>query len=468
MEKESQKRIAVVGSGLAGLLTSYLLQQDIKQRYAVTLFEEAKTFSLDAASLSVPNSSGGFDRVDLPMRAFTGGYYNNLKALYDHLKVEYRPRSFLFSFSKLDPDSEKEHAEREATYYIHTSNSRQIPPLRPRGPPIHRYVLEIVYLLIFYTYFTLCCRIIRPSEGGLEKPCESLEQYLSRIRLPKYFATNYVLPLYSSVTTCSHAALLGFPASDLIDYKWRTRGTQHYTVTKGVGHVQEILAKGIPTRFSAHVLSIEPQKSGRVRLQWRQTENNDSLEPSAEEFDSVILAVPPNVVGKTFRPLQNAMRRTPTFCVESIAHRDDENLGSHGQSPIKHTDRLHSIVLRSSTSKRCTESIDLQASNIFITTNPFTPINKESIISHARFTRVLRTPESREVINQIFGDDRSDGDESNEPDDIEKGGIRWKNGEDNVWLVGGWCWDGMVLLEGCVVSALRVSAAFCVDAPWKS
>lgn len=40
MEKESQKRIAVVGSGLAGLLTSYLLQQDTKQRYAVTLFEE--------------------------------------------------------------------------------------------------------------------------------------------------------------------------------------------------------------------------------------------------------------------------------------------------------------------------------------------------------------------------------------------------------------------------------------------
>jgi hypothetical protein len=42
----------------------------------------------------------------------------------------------------------------------------------------------------------------------------------------------------------------------------------------------------------------------------------------------------------------------------------------------------------------------------------------------------------------------------------------WKNGDGNVYLVGGWCWDGMVMLEGCIVSAIRVADALGVDVPW--
>lgn len=37
---ESQSRVAVVGTGLAGLTTAYLLQNDIQNRYSVTLFEQ--------------------------------------------------------------------------------------------------------------------------------------------------------------------------------------------------------------------------------------------------------------------------------------------------------------------------------------------------------------------------------------------------------------------------------------------
>jgi hypothetical protein len=44
---------------------------------------------------------------------------------------------------------------------------------------------------------------------------------------------------------------------------------------------------------------------------------------------------------------------------------------------------------------------------------------------------------------------------------------QWRSGDDNVYLVGGWCWDGMVLLEGCVVSAMRVADALGVEVPWR-
>lgn len=42
MEKGRQQHVAVVGSGMAGLVIAYLLHNDAKQRYAVTVLEEVK------------------------------------------------------------------------------------------------------------------------------------------------------------------------------------------------------------------------------------------------------------------------------------------------------------------------------------------------------------------------------------------------------------------------------------------
>jgi hypothetical protein len=43
----------------------------------------------------------------------------------------------------------------------------------------------------------------------------------------------------------------------------------------------------------------------------------------------------------------------------------------------------------------------------------------------------------------------------------------WVNGQDNIWISGAWCWDGLVLLEGCIVSAMRVALDFGVAIPWE-
>jgi hypothetical protein len=39
---ESQERVAIIGSGLAGLLSAHLLHGDRKQRYAVKVFESVR------------------------------------------------------------------------------------------------------------------------------------------------------------------------------------------------------------------------------------------------------------------------------------------------------------------------------------------------------------------------------------------------------------------------------------------
>jgi hypothetical protein len=397
------------------------------------------------------------------MRAFAGGYYKKLRGLYDHLGLQYRAQAFLFAFSKLSPNRSDTSKQKSTPYFIHSSNNHRFPPLRPHGMPTRLWLVETFYLLVLYTYFTICC-IMRPPKSG--NGGETLQQYLDRIWIPHYFTTYYILPLISSVNTCPHAALLQFPACDVINYKRQTNGMQHYVLSNGVGSVQEKLVEGLETRFSTHVISVEPQANGVVKLKWRNSKDTEGVEIFTEEFDHVVLAVPPNVVGKIFVPLKFPMERIPTINVESTVHTDDRSIQTERPALGKSRGVAQSIFLRTELSTGRTESIHVQPSGVLVTTCPFTPIREEYAIQMpANFERVLRTPESRRIVNEIFKENQ-DHTEYRYTLVQEKSHSTWRNGDDGVWLVGGWCWDGMVLLEGCIVSSMRVANGLGVSVPF--
>ena len=91
-------RIAVVGSGLAGLHVAWALS--CAEHYPpghplnanppeVHLYERADTIGFDAASVDV---FGGRARVDVPMRGFYVSYYPRLAALYRATGVQFARR----------------------------------------------------------------------------------------------------------------------------------------------------------------------------------------------------------------------------------------------------------------------------------------------------------------------------------------------------------------------------------------
>ncbi|KAH3943080.1 hypothetical protein HBH53_178210 [Parastagonospora nodorum] len=444
---EQQQRVAIVGSGLAGLVSAYLLHNDPRQRYAVKVLESGTSLSLDSASISIPNATKmSSDRVDLPMRAFAGNFYNNLKSMYDHLKVPYHSQPFLFQFAGAREDL----SSAGSSYFVHASNLHQRAP-RPHAVGIIQYLLEVLYLILCYAWFSLCCFLAVPHAG------ETLRQYLRRTRTPKRFVTYYLLPLISSVTTCPHETLLDSPASDMVDYKRRTHGAPHYTVSAGVKAVQDRLIRGVEYELGAFVKSVEPQEKG-VKVSWEKSGGQMQV----EYFDRIILAVAPDVVGRIFAPLRHHMFQMPTALVESVVHNDRAVLDE--QDSVRTAAGKHGaqmIYLRTTTKDAVrSESHHVQRCGVIVTTCPYSPLDPALVIHSAKFTRVLRSPQSQRIVNAIFSESQQDSSD-------DKSVPRWRNGEDNVWLAGGWCWDGMVLLEGCVVSAMRVANAFGVDIPWQ-
>ena len=402
-----------------------------------TLTIQGNTLSLDSASISIPNATRtSSDRVDLPMRAFAGGFYSNLRSMYDYLGIQYRSQPFLFEF-----------AQSKSPYFSHASNLHQLPS-RPSGVSLTTYTYELVYLVVCYVYFSLCCFFIAPQQD------ETLLAYLRRVWIPERFVAFYVLPLISSVTTCPHDSLLAFPASDLTEYKRRTHRAPHYTVAGGVKAAQDRLVEGIQYELNAAVVAVETEEDG-VRLSWK----TSGGQQRTESFDYVILAVAPDVVGQVFKPLRHYMAHIPTAIVESVVHADGSVLNVSHTSSAKSNISAQLIHLNTDGQHR-TESHHIQPCGVIVTTCPFSSMDKSCVIHSAKFTRVLRNVLSQRIVNAIFEDTwGSYGDDKTTP--------LWRNGDDNVYLVGGWCWDGMVLLEGCVVSAMRVADALGCDVPWR-
>jgi hypothetical protein len=127
------------------------------------------------------------------MRAFAGGFYSNLRAMYEYLGVEYHAQPFLFNFSKAAAqDTRSMQKVKWPPYFVHSSNNHRIPLVRPEGIRTTAWLIEILYLLVCYTWFSACCFFLVP------RPSEALDDYLRRIRLPQYFVTYYLLPLISS------------------------------------------------------------------------------------------------------------------------------------------------------------------------------------------------------------------------------------------------------------------------------
>lgn len=465
MEKPPKRHVAVVGTGLAGLVTAYLLHHDLEEKFDVEMFErvcqrdrtethwlttQGSALSLAASSVTVADKTWGQSiTVDVPMRAFAGGYYQNMIAMLEYLGVCHRAQRFRYIFSRSIETRDVELGPCEQTYFICASDNDEFPPPRPTTRPVVRHWLEVMYVAIGCYWFTLCCSWLPASA-----PDETFERWLARIRIPHRFASEYVLPLFSSIATCSHRQLLDFPASDVLEYRNAIRHQNQHVVTGGIQKVQDTLAADLHINTAAKICQVRAsERCVQVDLEIRMP--NEELQMQSRRFDLVVLAVSPDVAAKIFQPARKQLEQIPVRLVQTVVSREDS-----GRSDV---DSLDEIRLNSyddpSDAATTTEATHVHQ-GICVTSCGRGETPRSNVMSRPQFTRALRTPASREVIQQLFQrkPQRTDPPES-EP--------AWRSGNEGVYMVGAWCWDGLPLLEGAVVSAMRVAHELRTDVPWE-
>ncbi|MGQ0502720.1 MAG: NAD(P)/FAD-dependent oxidoreductase [Panacagrimonas sp.] len=189
-------KIAVIGSGISGLIAAYLLSR----RHEVSLFEQDRRVGGHTNTIEVPLPGGGVQPVDTGWIVYNGINYPNLTALFRELGVKTRPTSMSFGVSLGDGAYEYMGSDQFWTVFAQPSNLLRISHLR--------MLIDILRLN------DKCNRLLQV--GVL--PAGSLGDFLAGSGLSKELASRYLLPMAGLIWSCSPKKAMEYPAADFMRF----------------------------------------------------------------------------------------------------------------------------------------------------------------------------------------------------------------------------------------------------------
>jgi predicted NAD/FAD-binding protein len=248
------------------------------------------------------------------MRVFSGQYYANLFKLVSEFNVPAKPRQFLFVFTR---DGQKR------PYFIHASNRHRVPPLPMPNPGLIDRVKYYALMLVVaacYAIFTMGVYWYPPkvSKRGKVSETETIEQYCNRLHLPDFFLNDYLVPLFSSVATCSHEDFRNFPAVYITDYKKYTAGNDHNSVTTMQAVQSKLVSNGLPIKLRHPVTKLESLSDGSVRLTYIDLDNNST--EHTEVFSKVVTATSSHALASLYEPARPMASQLPICEAEVVVH----------------------------------------------------------------------------------------------------------------------------------------------------
>jgi hypothetical protein len=241
-----RRRIAVVGSGIAGLSAAWLLSR----RHDVTLFEASSRLGGHSNTVTVSHA-GREVPVDTGFIVYNERNYRNLAALFRLLKVETGPSDMSFAVSI---DRGRIEYAGAATFAALFAQKRNL--LRPS------YLRMLADLARFY-------REMSPGDADRRFAGLTLGEVLERRRYSAAFRDHHLLPMAAAIWSGSTRAMLDFPAASFLAFcrnhgllsikdrpRWRT-------VAGGSAKYVARLAEGIGgIRTGAPVVSIRRVEGG--------------------------------------------------------------------------------------------------------------------------------------------------------------------------------------------------------------
>ena len=266
-------KVAIVGSGIAGLAAAHRLQGQAQ----LTLFETGSYFGGHTHTVDVTLSTPAgrvTHGVDTGFLVFNERTYPQLIALLAELGVATAPSDM--SFSVQVPGAAGGAALEWSGSSLATVFAQRSNLLRPR------FWGMLADLLRFNA---LATRIARSgSEAALAQP---LGDFLKAHRFGKAFRDWYLLPMLGCIWSCPTDQMLRFPVATMVRFCHNhgllqvSNRPQWHTVAGGARHyVDKIVARIADKRLNTPVRRIERDAAG-VRI---------VTDQGAERFDRVVLA----------------------------------------------------------------------------------------------------------------------------------------------------------------------------------
>ena len=422
-------RTAVIGSGIAGLASAWLLQRQSSDHH-VTLFEAQPRLGGHANTVDV-TLEGQIYPVDTGFLVFNDRTYPNLIALFEHLGVASVQSEMTFAVSLKNPDLEW------AGSNLFTLFGQKRNLLRTR----------------FWAMLGDMLRFNRESNAWLAShPGEqrSLRDFLVRGRYAKSFSDWYLLPMAAAIWSCPTEHMLDMPLFTFVRFcqnhgllqvfdrpMWRTvqGGSRSY--------VNKIAAQLTDVRLNCPVGAIERFGDG---LQVHHA-------AGSEIFDQVVMACHSDqalkLLGEAATPEQQAVLAAVRYQPNrAVLHTDrrllprDERLWSAWNYFAGHGDPGAQPVGVSYLINRL-QPLPFKAP-VVVTLNPAEEPDPAKVLAsfdyeHPIFDRAAI--EAQQRLAQVQGD----------------------NG---IWLAG--AWGGYGFHEDGLNSALRVANAMGIQAPWQA
>ncbi|PJZ76553.1 NAD(P)/FAD-dependent oxidoreductase [Leptospira neocaledonica] len=261
-----KKKLAIIGSGIAGMGCSYFLRDD----YDVTVFEKANYVGGHTNTVFVPEEEKEIP-IDTGFIVFNHVTYPNLKRFFEKLNVPTKKTSMSFSVQHV-PD----HLEFCGSGWKGLFAQRK-----------NIFNFRFLRLLLNINRFN------QESPKILEDPKYkeySLHRYIKDEGYHPDLLTYYLVPMSSAVWSTPEDLMLEFPAYSLVrfflNHGFLGLNTQHQWYTVDGGSIEYVKRLMSPDRNRFHtnlqVLGVEVTSPGKAKLIFKGKKS--------EIFDKVILA----------------------------------------------------------------------------------------------------------------------------------------------------------------------------------
>lgn len=439
-------RIAIVGSGIAGLTAAYLLTQ---KHHDVHLFESQHRLGMSAQTVEFDSTFDDAEPVlgDVPSRMFNSALWPKVMQLYQslgmHIASVDAQQTYTLGFTGTPLQFElpfRWKLEIANAASVTLANALGI-GAGSSGAFANKRRMEIL---------TEMTRLRDQGRQDLKAIAATMtfSEYLDVHKFSSEFRETFLFPaLSSTVCTCSHKAIENYPAVILLDAMQHISGDQRLSrVVDGARSVASALVSGVTkVRLGTPVTSIQ-RRDGCAFL---------FTDGQKQRFDHVILATQANAVAGILQDLTTDEANTISGFqyehVDVLVHSDDRFM------PIRKDQwaTFNFVASNRRDESMCTVwmnrfhsnwSTDGVSTPVFQTIRPIVDIRADRIIRRVRFQRPIVTPHSWQLWRDLRGFHRQH--------------------DRRVWFCGSYAMPGVPLLESGVASAFEVVDA--ISPPYPS